>query len=348
MVQHSTTHSVLAAATITVVVVQSMPVINLLRGHPNRSLLATNEMRQLLSTIVSSSSSDDNDDDDEHGSDPLVNGLQYGDEAGNPDFLNELSSFLERQCVNDDLGELSSSSYLHKNKSKNRLFATMGVSHSLDLVCATHTQPGDVVLVECPTYFLVQGIFQHYQLQIQSLPMQSLDGGVDVDRLVEDWDKGRTRPPRMVYIIPTHQNPTGHTMRIQDRIQLTRAAIRHGVLVVADEVYHCLDWRDEAKDGPRPARMAQLSARLQPDNVDNTTSLPRGGCVSVSSFTKIFGPGIRCGWIEAAPDTIERLIHHGFIQSQVRALRVFRKVECMISIPIHGSFVDSYSTCGLC
>ena len=103
----------------------------------------------------------------------------------------------------------------------------------------------------------------------------------------------------MIYIIPTHQNPTAHTMAIGDRIKLATFARRHGVLVVSDEVYHLLDWRDSETDGPRPAGMASISSQLH-DTVDTSSN---GECVSVSSFTKTFAPGIRLGWVEASAGT---------------------------------------------
>jgi DNA-binding transcriptional MocR family regulator len=115
-------------------------------------------------------------------------------------------------------------------------------------------------------------------------------------------------------------------MDIGDRIKLATFARRHGVLVVSDEVYHLLDWRDSESDGPRPAGMASISSKLH-DIVDTSS---HGECVSVSSFTKIFAPGIRLGWVEASPGTIKSLSNYGYIQSQVSVVHTLMIEEITI------------------
>jgi DNA-binding transcriptional MocR family regulator len=221
---------------------------------------------------------------------------------------------MDRHTQSDDLGSPPTEDGISLSEtSTTDLFITHGVSHGLDILCTAQTQPGDVVLIERPTYFLVNGIFSSHGLTIKSLPMKS-SGGVDIDRLEELLRSGEMVPPRMIYIIPTHQNPTARTMSIEDRWKLAVVAARYGILVAADEVYHLLDWRDETSDGPRPARMAVLGSKIS-----TTTSSPRlGCCVTVSSFTKIFAPGVRCGWIEGPKEVIDSLVALGYIQSQVR------------------------------
>lgn len=278
--------------------------IDFARGHPNYSLLPTEETRCLLEKLSQAGDASSN---------VLRNALQYGDEKGSLCFREELASFLERHTKDDDFGEMSAQLERCREDEANCLFITNGVSHGIDLLCATQSKPGDVVLIERPSYFLVQGILKSHCLIIRSLPMHAGTGGVDVDTLEEMVENGVMDAPRMIYIIPTHQNPTGHTMPIEDRVKLAAFASRHGVLIVADEVYHLLDWRNVDSDGRRPARMASLSALIRASTEDP----PSGGCVSVSSFTKIFGPGIRCGWVQGAPDIIDSLVNYGYIKSQV-------------------------------
>lgn len=285
--------------------------VDFARGHPNSSLLPSKETCSVLENLCRCQSSD-----------VLGNALQYGNEEGNKDFLEELRQFLERHTCNDDFGELTmkrdGASIDDDAQSKNHLFVTGGVSHGLELLCATQTQQDDVVLVERPTYFLVGGIFQCHGLVVRGLPMKDEStGGVNVDELVELVETGAMATPRMIYIIPTHQNPTGHSMCIEDRIKLASFASRHGVLVISDEVYHLLDWRETEVDGPRPAGMASLSALLPVEDPDSSS--PSSGCVSVSSFTKIFAPGLRLGWIEGAKSIVDSITNYGYIRSQVSA-----------------------------
>lgn len=274
------------------------------RGHPNSSLLPSEETRCVLKDLCSKTGGAE---------DALWQALQYGNDEGNTSFLIELKAFLQRHTKNDDIGGLGSSTTRTDDETKTSFFVTSGVSHSLELLCATQTQPGDVVLVERPTYFLAGGIFRAHGLVVHGLPMRKSSGDLNVDKLVELVEDGTMEAPRMIYIIPTHQNPTAHTMAIGDRIKLATFARRHGVLVVSDEVYHLLDWRDSETDGSRPARLASISSQLD-DTVDASSN---GECVSVSSFTKTFAPGIRLGWVEASAGIIKSICNYGYIQSQV-------------------------------
>ena len=292
------------------------------RGHPNPNCLPDDEMRQLLASIstlhekktLSDSNKDEDDEDDRT---RLC--LNYGHSAGSDRFLSELRSFLERQTINDE-------TIIKKNndvKLMNDFFITNGVSHGIDLLCGTLTKPGDIVLVERPTYFLVSEIFKSHGLIIQDLPMKSLHGDIDIDQLISILSKMKKRP-RMIYIIPTHHNPTSKTLSIKQRQQLAQIVIQYNILLIADEVYHLLDWRTnndfqnnnnnnitEKANQSRPTRITTFN-HLRKSTKDDSI----GCCISVSSFTKIFAPGIRLGWIEAPSNIISSLRRHGYIISQ--------------------------------
>ena len=273
------------------------------------------EMKEIMQSVVNGAAwSGDGSDgcDDENDKNTLC--LNYGHEKGSPELLSELRSFLDRHTANDDIGDAK----LDDSK-QNSLFITHGVSQGIDLICSTQLAPGDVVWVERPTYFLVADIFRSHRLLVRGMPMVHPNnnggtGGIDVKQLVDMVESGKLSAPKMMYLVPTHQNPTGHTMPVEDRILLAKFANEHGVLVVADEVYHLLDWRDENVDGQRPARMAEFNKMDSSDGGDATDST--GCCISVSSFTKIFAPGVRCGWIEAPEHIVQSIAQHGYIQSQ--------------------------------
>ncbi|KAL3914806.1 MAG: hypothetical protein SGILL_005947 [Bacillariaceae sp.] len=267
--------------------------------------------------------------------------LQYlKNDRGDPELLQAIRIFMAQNTKDDEVPqgsspllptETSSSSSPSSSSLDDNMFLTHGVSHGLDILCTTQTHPGDIVLVERPTYFLGAVIFQSHGLKVQSLPMKKADNGiltVDVDVLHEGLWSGTIHIPRMIYIVPTHQNPTGHTMPLEDRWKLCRLARQYNILVLADEVYHLLDWRQNERVGnvvkKRPARFSvldQLVAETIPvrtpttqDDINQTERL--GGSVSVSSFTKIFAPGVRCGWIEGSTEIIQSLVNLGYIQSQ--------------------------------
>ena len=254
----------------------SMKIYNFARGYPNRSLIPTDEMKEIFTKVASNS-------------ERLSSSLNYGNNEGNHDFLLELKDFLERQCLRDQYPQDHAAP-------DTKLFTTHGVSHGLDILCATIASPGDLVLVEKPTYFLVSGIFKDHKLRIETLPMNA--NGIDCAKLEERLNDGMR--PKLIYLIPSHQNPSGRTLPIDDRVRLCQLAERFEFTILADEVYHLLDWRDEAQHGKRPARFSTLSRNA----------------LSVSSFTKIFGPGIRCGWIEGDSTHISNISKYGYIRSQ--------------------------------
>jgi 2-aminoadipate transaminase len=270
-----------------------------LKGHPNDNELPVDDLYNLLQSVNSES---------------LRSALQYGQGQGNPGLITELVSFIDRQCAadigNDSTGRAES------------IFITEGVSHGVDLLTSAATQPGDYVLTEHPTYFLIAGIFLSHQLNVGTMPMRTEDGGIDFEALENGFQTGQLSIPRLIYIIPSHQNPTGRCMSNADRERIAILAHKYKILVIADEVYHLLDWGSE----PRNARMVTWNSAVKRsstcpndtvgDSRVSTHQQQLHGCVSVSSFTKIFGPGVRCGWIEADHSVVEAVRHVGYIQSQ--------------------------------
>ena len=193
---------------------------NFSRGHPNNDLLPIKEMQEVLRIIASPTPKTKK---------SLQASLQYlQSDRGDPILLNEISSFLKRRTIDDavpnvDVVDYDGDDDETKHNSKLDMFLTHGVSHGLDLLCKAQTNPNDIVMVERPTYFLAAGIFTSNNLRVQYLPMKkqehtissSSSGSpsctltVDVKALAKGLDDGSIPIPRMIYIIPTHQNPTG-------------------------------------------------------------------------------------------------------------------------------------------
>jgi hypothetical protein len=85
--------------------------------------------------------------------------------------------------------------------------------------------------------------------------------GLDVDALAAALTDGsRGAPPRLLYIVPSHGNPTGAVLPLARREQLLRLARAHNFIVVCDDVYHLLDW---TADGTPPPRLLHLDADFQ-------------------------------------------------------------------------------------
>jgi len=171
------------------------------------------------------------------------------------------------------------------------LLITAGASQALDLICTLFTRPGDTVLVEEPTYFLALGIFADHGLEVVSVPMDA--SGIKLDALEEALAQ---TTPALLYTIPTFHNPAGVILSRSRRKALIELSRRHGLRIVADEVYQLLDLGDAP---PRP-----LAAYGE-----------AGQVLSLGSFSKILAPGLRLGWIQAAPEPLRPLAECGLLDS---------------------------------
>ena len=248
-------------------IVQSSPPpdsIDLGMGNPDYSLLPMGLLHKAADTYFATM-------------DPRP--LQYGLEQGNAFFRHALARFLAMNHrgvpVDPDL-----------------LFVTTGASSALDLICTLYTRSGDVILVEEPSYFLALRIFEDHGLKVISLPMDG--SGVCLDTLE---DRIAEYHPKLIYIIPAFQNPSGVTLTQGRREKLITLAQRHNVLIVADEVYHLLAYTQ-----PPPRSFASYVGEMEQ-------------VISVNSFSKILAPGLRLGWIQAGRTVIRRLSSSGLLDS---------------------------------
>lgn len=235
-------------------------VLELSLGHPGKDLLP----RALLESMVLELSRGD------------VSLLQYGAEPGDQDFREALAQFLSAAGGVETPSE--------------RLFITAGASQALDLFCTLYTHPGDVVLVEEPSYHLALELFKDHALSVESVLPKLGEGRAEaLEAALEE------RRPKMLYLVPSYANPTGTTLSAEARRRLLEVTSRHGTWLVADEVYRFLNFA-----GAPPSTLAQPEAER---------------VLSLGSFSKILAPGLRLGWLEAAPAVVARLAAGGLLRS---------------------------------
>ncbi len=203
--------------------------------------------------------------------------LQYGLEQGDGYFRYALAEFLSRRYATPVDME--------------HLFISSGASQALDLICTLYTQPGDVIFVEEPTYFLALRIFADHRLKV--VPITTDAHGLDIDALEAAL---ASQHPALLYTIPTHQNPSGFTLPQERRARLVELSVQHGFLIVADEVYHLLSY-----DAAPPPPLASFAES--------------GVVLGLGSFSKILAPGLRLGWVQAAPQHMQRLYTSGLLDS---------------------------------
>ena len=203
--------------------------------------------------------------------------LNYGPLAGDDRFLAALAEFLGRAYGAPVRQET--------------LMVSAGNSQALDLVCLAFARPGDTVLVEDPSYFLAFQVFRDHGLNVVGIPLEG--DGIDIDALEQAIV---THEPALLYTIPSYQNPSGVCQSEAKRRRLVELAEQHGVLVVADEVYQLLHYR-----GSPPQAFG--------------TRIESGQVLSLGSFSKILAPGLRLGWIQAAPERLDTLLAGGMVNS---------------------------------
>jgi 2-aminoadipate transaminase len=197
-----------------------------------------------------------------------VQALQYGNPIGIPDL---------RQAVVDRLLKPKGLKAWIED-----VIIVAGGIESLNLVCQLYLEPGDVVLVESPTFVHAVQVFQMFEARC--IACETDDNGLVIDDVEA---KIRQYHPKMIYVIPTFQNPSGRTFSLERRKALAALASRYDVVLLEDDPYCEMRYSGEA---------------LPPVKSFDET----GNTVYVNSFSKIFSPGSRLGYIFADQAVIRK------------------------------------------
>ena len=203
------------------------------------------------------------------------------------------------------------------------ILITNGSQQALDLIGKILLDPGDAVVLEKPSYLGAIQAFNQYQAHYIVVPMD--EDGMRVDALEPLLKAHR---PKFIYAIPNFQNPTGRSLSLERRYRLVELASQHGVPIVEDDPYGEL--------------------RYEGSHLPSLMSLDTSGCVIyLGTFSKILAPGFRLGWVVAAPEALEGLLHgkqpadlhtgmiqqmatyevckNGFVDTHVEAIKAFYK-----------------------
>lgn len=167
---------------------------------------------------------------------------------------------------------------------------TTGSQQALDLLGKILVDAGDRVLVESPTYLAALQAWNTYGAAYLEAPAD--DEGMRTGELDALLRSG----PKFIYCQPNFQNPSGVTLSASRREELARLAASHGVPIVEDDPY-----RELRFEGAALPRVLQYDAQLRGD------APYAGSVVYLSTFSKILAPGLRIGWVVAAPELILKL-----------------------------------------
>jgi 2-aminoadipate transaminase len=165
---------------------------------------------------------------------------------------------------------------------------TTGSQHALDLLVRILVDPGDVVLVESPSYVGALGVLRSYEADVRHVDTD--EQGAVPESVASAVARARAEGRRVkaLYLVPHHHNPSGATVSVARRQQLVEQCRRDEVLVIEDDPYALLGFDAEPLAAMR--------------------SLDPGGVVYLGSFSKTFAPGLRVGWAVAPPAIRAKLV----------------------------------------
>lgn len=167
----------------------------------------------------------------------------------------------------------------------NNIQIVSGGLETMNLICQVFINPGDVILVESPTFVHSVEIFEMFQAKCIGVDMDN-DGMIpeDLEAKIQKYH------PKMVYVIPTFQNPSGRTLSVERRKKLAELGSKYDVIILEDDPYRDLRYSGE---------------ELPPIKSFDTT----GHTVLANSFSKIFSPGSRLGYVLATPEIIAQMMN---------------------------------------
>ena len=231
-------------------------IISLGGGAPASEALPVEAVREICADVISR---------DKRG----VEALQYGSVLGVPDL---------RQAVADVLLKPKG-----LDAALDELIIVNGGLETMNLLCQVYINPGDVILVESPTFVHCVEIFEMFQAKCVGVECDEYGMVLeDVERKIQELH------PKFVYVIPTFQNPTGKTFPLDRRKKLAELGSRYDVIILEDDPYQELRYSGEA---------------LPPIKCFDKT----GHTVYANSFSKIFSPGSRLGFCYASREIVSRL-----------------------------------------
>jgi 2-aminoadipate transaminase len=173
-----------------------------------------------------------------------------------------------------------------------RLLVSTGSQQGLDLVARVLVDPGDVVLVELPTYTGAITAFRNVQADLVGVP-QDQDGiSLEALEAMHSSLVAQGRRIRFLYVVPNFQNPTGLLIGLAKRKALLEWAARRDLLIVEDDPYRELFFEDSTTE-----------QEVRPIRADDD----EGRVIYLSSFSKTLAPGFRVAWIDAPAPIASKL-----------------------------------------
>ncbi len=242
-------------------------IIELRSGHPNLALLPAKGLLKATRMVLQREPEQ---------------ALSYGSEQGPGCLIEQLRHWLGRTE--------------NITPPPKQIMITGGASQALDMLCMLLTQPGDVALVQEPTYHLALRVMRDHQLDLISVPSDKEGIQVGVLEKILRRLQRQGKQTKLFYLVSTFNNPSGISLNVERRKAITELGKKYGFLVIEDDVYHQL-WYDD----------------LSPPSLFHNA--PPGTVARLGSFSKILAPGLRLGWMISSPQIIEKCVKSGVLDS---------------------------------
>jgi len=169
------------------------------------------------------------------------------------------------------------------------ILITTGAQQGLDLIGKTFLNTGDIVIVGAPTYLGGTNAFNSYRAKMESIPLDN--EGMNPDLLEKKLNKLNLHGsnPKLLYIIPSFQNPSGVTLTQSRRERIVDIAHEYDVLIIEDNPYSKLRY-----DGEENSTIYSMDE-------ENST-------IYLGTFSKVLSPGLRIAWTVAPQQLMNKLI----------------------------------------
>ena len=233
-------------------------VVSLAGGMPNLTALPIDEISKVFADVI------------------LHDGqvaLQYGSGQGHPILREQITEIMALEGISAHPDDV---------------IVTTGSQQALDLISRIFIDPGDVVLVEAPSYVGAIGTFRQYQAKIVHVAMD--DDGLIPESVRQAITSVRAsgRTIKFLYTIPNFHNPAGVTLSLARRREIIEIARENNIFIVEDNPYGLLGFNED------PYRA------MRADDQENV--------IYLGSFSKTFAPGLRVGWAVAPHAVREKMV----------------------------------------
>ncbi len=201
--------------------------------------------------------------------------LQYGSTEGDDMLKDEIIKFMEADGTT--------------GLTRENLLIVSASQQALDMTCKLFVNPGDPVVIGLPSYVGTISALRSYSARTVGITLD--DDGMDMEKLDKEIARLITEcgAPKFIYVIPDFQNPAGITLSREKRERLLEIAYKYQVLIVEDSPYRSLRYDGEV--------------------VPSIYSLDKEGhTIGLYTFSKIFCPGFRLGWIVAPKEIINKYV----------------------------------------